>query len=144
MTRTNENYLRWQFGKSFRKGYTPNVAILEPHTKVGIPQEPGETAILLIRLRPEDPPLLLTDIRLISGTSTLFRYTELQKFHWIDRDINVAAKLKTSHFQRVIVELVDGREVALDHMGQAVFPLMNFFRKILLDRSNAIAPEALS
>ncbi len=38
--------------------------------------------------------------------------------------------LKRTHFHRIIVELTNGRQVTVERIGQAVFPLLRFFRSV--------------
>ena len=70
--------------------------------------------------------LLLTDQRIIYNGAALFTWDDVRRCHWIHRDQAEAAKLKRTHFHRVIIELHDGNEVILDRLGQAVFPLLKF------------------
>ncbi len=125
MARTNENYLRWKFGRWVAKGYTPNVTLTAAGDDVGIGLEPGESAIARIALDHESEPLLLTDLRLVQGSQTLVRFDDVVACIWIDRDNK--ARQKALKFGRVIIELRDGSEVIIEGLGQAVFPLLNFF-----------------
>jgi hypothetical protein len=121
--RSNESYLRWQFGRLARE-YAPNVSLLdasEPEI------EAGEHLIARITAS-DDPPVLVTDRRLLRGGKTFLRYSDVRYCDWIDRDRQkITAELKVSRFQRIIFELNDGRIVELDGIGQAVFPLLKFF-----------------
>lgn len=127
MTRTNENYLRWKFGQWVAKGYTPNVTILKPGQEHHASLESGESAVAYIELEGDPTPILLTDLRILHGTETLVRYDEVKSCIWIDKDDALAAKLKSTKFHRIIFDLHHEREVVLDGLGQAVFPLLNFF-----------------
>ena len=127
MARTNENYLRWKFGYWVAKGYVPNVNLVSPGEDVGVELEPGESAIARIALDAELATLLLTDARFVQRAKTLVRFVDVAACIWIDRDATVAAKLKREKFHRIILELRDGREIVIDGLGQAVFPLLNFF-----------------
>ena len=127
MARTNENYLRWKFGHWVAKGYTPNVTLFSAGDVAGVAMEPGESPIACIALNSGSEPLLLTDVRLIQGGETLVRFGDVAASIWIDRDSKTAARLKTEKFHRVILELRDGSEVVIEGLGQAVFPLLNFF-----------------
>jgi transcription antitermination factor NusG len=41
------------------------------------------------------------------------------------------ARLKRTHFHRLILELSDGRRVVLEQLGQAVFPLLQFLGSVM-------------
>ena len=126
MQRSNENYLRWQLGR-WARDYAPNITMLESEGAPVVQLQPGEHAIGLIALASETPPLLVTDLRLMQAERTLFRHTEVRQCHWIDRDREAAAKMKHSHFQRLVFDLDGGREIVLNGLGQAVFPLLKFY-----------------
>ena len=123
--RTNADYLRWKLGK-WAKEYAPNVTMVEIGT-VPTPLETEEHAVAYISVADGSPPLLVTDKRLLRDGRTVLRYEELEHCIWIDRDHEQKAKLKHSHFQRIILERRDGSELVLDGLGQAVFPLLKFF-----------------
>ena len=128
MARTNESYLRWKFGHWVAEGYALNVTLVLPGERPSATLGAGETAIARIGLEAESSAILLTDRRLLRGDETLVRFDEVESCIWIDRDDVVAARLKRSKFDRVILDLYDGREVVIDGLGQAVFPLLNFWR----------------
>jgi hypothetical protein len=127
LSRSNENYLRWKFGHWVAKGYTPNVTPFAPGQNLVVPLERGESAIARIALDSESEPLLLTDVRLLQGGGTVVRFDDVAACIWIDRDSKAAAKLKAVKFHRIILELCDGREIVIEGLGHAVFPLLNFF-----------------
>ena len=129
LERTNEDYLRWQLGRSARD-YAPNVTMLGAADRIEVDLEPGECAVASIVPR-GGPPLHVTDARLIRAGGTLLRYGDVARCEWIDRDPEVAAGLRHSHFDRLIFDLKDGREVMLGGLGQAVFPLLSFFTRKL-------------
>jgi hypothetical protein len=134
LQRTNENYLRWQLGRAVKKKHAPNVTMLQADDASAADLEPGERAVALIALGSGGPPLVVTDARLVESGQTLLRYDDLRHCHWIIRDhkkrnldTEAARELKRRHFQRLVLDLRDGREVVLDGLGQAVFPLLKFF-----------------
>jgi len=47
-------------------------------------------------------------------------------------------KQKGSHFHRMILERNDGSDLVLEGLGQAVFPLLNFFWSKLGRREPAV------
>lgn len=133
--RSNANYLRWKFGLWIDRGWTPNVSLLSPQDAEYAALKPGESAIATIRMDHAERPLVLTDARIIHADQTLVGFEDVAKCIWIDRDPAVAAKLKKSKFDRVILERLDGTEVVIEGIGQAVFPLMSFFRnKVFRER----------
>jgi uncharacterized protein YodC (DUF2158 family) len=126
LPRTNENYLRWQLGR-WARDYAPNVKMLEVEGPPDVQLPAGEHAIALVGLASGAPPLVVTDTRLMQADQTLLRHGSVRHCHWIDRDGEAAATMKHSHSQRLILGLEDGREVVLDGLGQAVFPLLKFY-----------------
>lgn len=131
MPRTNENYLRWQFGRYARQ-YAPNVTMLDLEG-TDVELESGEHAIALVGLA-SGPPLVVTDARLIQAGETVARYSDVSHCDWIarredirDLDTEAQRKLKASGFDRLILALNDGRDVVVEGLGQAAFPLLKFF-----------------
>lgn len=127
MARTNADYLRWKLGR-WARGHAPNILMFEGNPPTDIRLEPNETAIAQISLASGESPIVVTDIRLIRDGQSLLRYDELRYCIWIDRDLKMKGKLKQTHFQRIILERHDTSELVLDGLGQAVFPLLKFFR----------------
>ena len=127
MERTNANYLRWKFGDWVAKGYTPNVTLIALREDASVTLEMSESAIACIALDAGSEPLVLTDLRLVQGDKTLVQFDDVAACVWIDKDHETAARLKTEKFHRVILELRGGGEVVIEGLGQAVFPLLNFF-----------------
>jgi hypothetical protein len=91
------------------------------------PLEPNEIAIAQISLASGGSAIVVTDLRLLRDQQTLLRYDDLRYCIWIDRDRKTQAGLKHSHFDRIILVRRDESQVSLDGLGQAVFPLLNFF-----------------
>jgi hypothetical protein len=117
--RTNASYLRWNFGR-WAKQWVRNIVMLDA-------SDSGEQLIAEIALTSGASPIVVTDSRLMQDGRTLLRYEDLRCCFWIDRNPALATKLKHSHFQRMILERTDGTEFVLDGLGQAVFPLLQFF-----------------
>jgi hypothetical protein len=131
LPRTNENYLRWQLGRR-AKDYAPNVTMLPALDAPEIELQPGEQAIAAISLASGGPPLVVTDARLLRNGQTLVEYEDVRHCEWIARDTmnldaEAAQKMKLAHYDRLIFELNGGRDVMLEGLGQAVFPLLKFF-----------------
>lgn len=140
MQRTTENYLRWQFGRWISRGYAAGVSLFDADAPAGVPVDDGEAAIVRVCRDAHEPPLILTDRRLIAGDTTLFTYHEVRACHYINRGQAGARSMKQSHPFRVVVVLEGGRELVFDDLGQAAFPLMSFLNaKVLRDRTSAAA-----
>jgi hypothetical protein len=134
MQRTNENYLRWQFGRLVKKGYAPNVTMLPAQEVPEVVPRPGEQSIAAISVASGGSPLIVTDARLMRAGQTLFEHKDVLRCIWIARDLDIsnldvegAQKLKRAHYDRLIFDLDDRREVVLEGLGQAYSPLLKFF-----------------
>jgi hypothetical protein len=134
MPRTNENYLRWQFGRSVKKGHAPNVTMLPAQGAPDIELRPGEHPIAAVSLASGGPPLVVTDARLVRAGQTLLEHEDVRHCEWIARDperMNLdpaaAQKMKLAHYDRLIFGLNGRREVVLEGLGQAYSPLLKFF-----------------
>jgi hypothetical protein len=126
VSRTNADYLRWKLGKWARE-YAPNIKVVPEGSQVSVPLESNEHAIAEISLASSASPIVVSDTRLVREGETLLRYDQVEHCIWIDRDREMKGMLKHSHFQRMILERSDGSELILDGLGQAVFPLLQFF-----------------
>ncbi len=136
MPRANADYLRWKLGKCSNK-HAPNIRMLAENSPISIPLDSNETAVAEISLASGGSPIIATDLRLMRDGTTLLRYDELEHCIWIDRDREMQVKLKVSHYHKIILERKDGSELVLDGLGQAVFPLLTFFRLVLRRRERA-------
>ena len=76
MPRTNENYLRWQFGR-WAKDHAPNVTMLQAHDALEIELRPTEHPIAAISVASGGPPLFLTDARLVRGGQTILEHEDV-------------------------------------------------------------------
>jgi hypothetical protein len=113
------------------KGYLPNITLAEDGAVVPVGLEAGEQFIAVVRAD-DSREFTFTDSRVVSGGATLFRYAEVVRCHWItdNPDSMEAARLKRSHYHRLIVELVGGRQAVIERVGQAVFPLLRFLGSV--------------
>lgn len=127
MARTNENYLRWKFGRCVVKGYTSNVTLIAPSQETAVALEAGESPIAWVALAVESEPLLFTDLRMIRHGQTFVRFDDVAACFWIDRNKKLDRKLKSERFHRLILELHDGTEVVIDGLEEAAFPVLSFF-----------------
>jgi hypothetical protein len=117
--------------RSVRKGDTPNVALAEDGGVPPIRLEEEERSIALVQTA-DGRQLVLTSDRIVECDRTVLRYSDVVRCRWItdDADPREAARLKQTHWHRLILDLRDGRKVALEQLGQAVFPLLRFFESI--------------
>jgi hypothetical protein len=119
--------LRWSFGRWAANGWARNVTLIAANADSGACLEPMEAAIARIKLPPPSQALLLTDQRLILDSTTLVRHTNVTACFWIDRKKVSGNQLKREKYHRIILEICHDREVVLEGLGQAVFPLLKFF-----------------
>ena len=132
MQRTAANYLTWRFRQYHKKGSLPGVTLAAPNSVLGL--EPGEVAVATISLKnwngtePTDATLVVTDQRVLRDGTELIRWANVVRYHWIDRDISRMGELKSTRFQRIVLEAVEGTVTVLDGLGQAVFPLLSFLK----------------
>ena len=77
--------------------------------------------------------LIFTDRRIIASGKMMFRYRELAECYWITDhpDPMVQARMKRTHFHRIVCKLADGRVMIVEHLGQAVFPLLRFLESVI-------------
>jgi hypothetical protein len=133
--RSDENYLRWQFGRLVKNGYAPNVTMLPAPNARDVALHPSEHPIASIQLKSGGPPLVVTDMRLRLTGRTLFEFKSVRHCDWIARDltrmvqldVDAARDLKRSHYDRLIFSMDDEREVVIEGLGQAYSPLLKFF-----------------
>jgi hypothetical protein len=107
------------------------VALVEDGAKVTSQLEVGEQAIALVKTT-DGRDYVFTDRRAIEHDQTAFRYDEVIRCHWITDhpDPMEHARLKRTHFHRLILELSDGQRVVIEYLGQAVFPLLRFLGSV--------------
>jgi len=130
---TIETRLRNVFAKTLHKGHVRN-AELSPHTPEHIVSHLslGEKCIVVIRDK-KQRLLWVTDCRLLmeegTAVSVLFELSAVERVHWMARE-NRSQISKADNFDRLEIDLALGetREVTLDGLDQAVFPLLNFLR----------------
>ncbi len=129
---TTADWLTSLLRRWVRKGYTPNVFLAEDGTLPSIGLGDGECVVALVQTT-DGRELLLTGERLVEGGRTLLRYGEIAQCHHITDRLGRGEKalLKQTHFDRLILDLGDGRKVALKQLGQAIFPLLRFFESVI-------------
>jgi hypothetical protein len=121
-------------GRSVKNGYAPNVTILPAKDAPEVELRPGEHPIAAITLASGGAPLVVTEARLVRAGQTLLEYADVRHCEWIERgrktinlDVEARQKLKQSHYDRLIFDLNDRREVVLEGLGHAYSPLLKFF-----------------
>lgn len=137
---TTATWLATLLRRWVRKGHSPNVSLAEDGAVVSAALEAGEKLIAVVRAD-NGRQFVLTDSRVVEGGETLFRYAEVTRCHWITDhpDPIEAARLKRSHFDRLIVE-VSGRRVVIEQIGQAVFPLLRFLESVAVEEQRHAEP----
>lgn len=73
-----------------------------------------------------------------SAATLLAPFGELVGYDWISPDMETKIAEKRAHFDRLYVYLRGERTVVLDHLGQAVYPLMALLGKVLAIRSEKL------
>lgn len=63
---------------------------------------------------------------------------ELVGYDWISRDLAAKVRLEAEHYDRLYLLLKGSREVVLDRLGKAVYPLMAYLGKVLELRSQKV------
>ena len=101
--------------------------------------EPGEVAIARIQPDAPGPPFLVTDRRIFQQPTVSVGYADVKHCVWIDRNPQSKGMQKATHYGRMVLETADGREVVLEGLGQAVFPLLSFFHNKLHRRGGRVA-----
>ncbi len=71
----------------------------------------------------------------------LFAFVDVERVHWMARE-NRFELSKSDNFDRLEIDLVSGekRQVTLDELDQAVFPLLEFFKWLSSQRMKAGLP----
>lgn len=72
------------------------------------------------------------------GTAPLADFTELVGYDWISEEMADKVAEKPDHYDRLYLHLQGERTVLLDNLGDAVYPLMTFFGKVLELRSQKV------
>ena len=65
-------------------------------------------------------------------------FTDLVGYDWISRDLQEKVRLQPEHYDRLFLLLRGAREVVLNRLGQAVYPLMAYLGKVLEVRSQKV------
>ena len=127
---TNETWLASLLWRWVRKGYVPNVTLIDDPDAIPIRFNDSESPVAIITTT-DGREYVFTSTRVVEG-DTLLWYADVVRCHWItdSPDPWEAARLKRTHSHRLILELVDGQRLVIEQLGHAVFPLLKFFDSI--------------
>lgn len=130
----------WLATKLKRGGkHATNVRLVEDGAGFPVQVTPGEVAVAVLETS-NGRLLALTDRRLIEHGTTLFEYRDVVECHWMSKDYSTETAslspseqrvFKTEHHDRLFLRLSDGREILLEHLAQAVYPLLGFIQSII-------------
>ena len=115
-------------------GHFSVTAELSPHTPEQIVSllSLGEKCIVVVRDK-KQRLLWMTDLRLLredgAAMRVLFAFSAVERVHWMAREDPFQLS-KSDNFDRLEIDLTSGepREVTLDGLDQAVFPLLSFWQ----------------
>lgn len=144
MPPSNSDKLRIIFRNKLRKGYIKN-AELNPsgNSFVLATTEINETLIVRGDCR-TDTRHWFTDRRLLReddrGLSEVLRYETVRTAHWMFTDLpdrmkrlrspEDAEQLKAAHYDRIEIELKDGRQLAINGLSDSYAPKLRFLQWI--------------
>ncbi len=113
----------------------------------------GEEAVLAgagtaVRIDASDGGVyLLTPRRLLrivgEEARPMVTYSELVGYDWISPDVSRKVELKDEHFDRMYLHRRSGPPIVLDHLGQAVYPMLTFFGRVLEYQSQKVLRRKL-
>jgi len=134
-----ETRLRNVFAKALHKGHVRN-AELDPHApeQIALLLPLGEKCIVVVRDK-RQRVIWVTDRRLLRedgpSVSELFAFSAVEQVHWMARE-NRFQLSKSDNFDRLEIDLTRGetREITLDGLDQAVFPLLSFLQWLIRKR----------
>lgn len=133
--------LREIFGEARRSGRGLNAHLLARPPE-GVEELFGGRGAV-VRLEPTEGPSLLVTPRGISreeaaGVREVAAFTDLVGYDWISEDLSEKVEQKDDHFDRLFLHLQGERTEILDHLGDAVYPLMTYLGKVLELRSQKV------
>jgi hypothetical protein len=68
----------------------------------------------------------------------MLTYSDLVGYDWISPEMSEKVALKSEHFDRLYLHPRSGPSIVLDHLGQAVYPLLTFFARVLEYQSQKV------
>lgn len=117
-------------------------AVLLPDPPEGVEKLFGGRGAV-VRIETTDAQSLLVTPRRILWEaapypSEVAAFTDLVGYDWISPDLQEKVSRKEEHSDRLFLHLSGERTVLLDHLGDAVYPLMDFLAKVLEVRSQKV------
>jgi hypothetical protein len=73
----------------------------------------------------------------------LVRFESLVGYDWITPEISAKVEMKARHWDRLYLYPREGPPITLDHLGQAVYPLMTFLGRVVELRSEKVLRHKL-
>ena len=90
---------------------------------------------------------LLTPRRLLrmvgEQAQTVVLYSDLVGYDWISPDMSKKVELKDEHFDRLYLHRRSGPHIVLDNLGEAVYPMLTFFGRVLEYQSQKVLRRKL-
>jgi hypothetical protein len=74
---------------------------------------------------------------------TMLAYPDMVGYDWISPEMSKKVELKKQHFDRLYLYPRSGPPLTLDHLGQAVYPVLAFFARVLEFQSQKILRRKL-
>ncbi len=96
---------------------------------LAVPKIQGEVPLARVRTT-DGRGIIFTTVRVICGTEQFLDYKDILDCRWMSdsfsKDLKEIRRMKEEHFDRLILKRGDGSTLVLDHLDQAVFPLLRF------------------
>jgi hypothetical protein len=90
---------------------------------------------------------ILTPRRLLrmvgDQAETVVLYSDVVGYDWISPEMSKKVALKEDHFDRLYLHPRSGPPVLLDNLGQAVYPMLKFFARVLEYQSQKVLRRKL-
>ena len=90
---------------------------------------------------------LLTPRRILrmvgEQAQTVVLYSDLVGYDWISPDMSKKVALKDEHFDRLFLHPRSGPPIVLDNLGHAVYPMLEFFSRVLEFQSQKVLRRKL-
>jgi hypothetical protein len=69
---------------------------------------------------------------------TMLSYSDMVGYDWISPEMSRKVEEKKAHFDRLYLYPRDAPPIVLDHLGEAVYPMLAFFARVLEYRSQKV------
>jgi hypothetical protein len=126
--------LEIKFGRASKKGFVHNVELQPFDSLPNIDLAENEIWVAKL-LSKNGQSYFFTGQRIVWEIGQYTRHVEFEKVsrvHWISDSSLERVRLKRSHYDYLVLEMVDGEKARLNELDQAVFPLLNFFNWLLV------------